>query len=200
MKQTRRRRTTLARALTGIFAPAHVVILLPLTVGGVTSGWAGIGWGLLAGVLCGWIPATVIHVGVRAGRFTDRHVREREQRPWLIGVIVALVVAALALLLLLDAPHVMVVTVAVMLATLAIIGPVTTVWKISFHTAVAFGAVVVLAQLWPAVPMYGIGAAVTALIGWSRVRLGDHTLAQVVAGALAGGTAAWLTIRWLGWS
>ncbi|MFI7578245.1 phosphatase PAP2 family protein [Micromonospora sp. NPDC049497] len=28
--------------------------------------------------------------------------------------------------------------------------------------------------------------ALVALVGWSRVRLGDHTIGQVVAGALVG--------------
>lgn len=57
-------------------------------------------------------------------------------------------------------------------------------WKISVHAAIAAGAATVLllvfglAQLvvWPLV----------ALIAWSRVQVGDHTPAQVLAGIALG--------------
>lgn len=200
MKQTRPRHSPLARAVTSVLAPAHLVIALPLTVGGTTLGRAGFWWGLLTGAVCG-IPSALIYAGVRSQRFADRHAGRR--RLWarlLIWAIVALVIASLALLLVLGTPHALVVTAAIILATVLIIVPITTSWKISFHTAVTFGSVVVLSNLWPAVPVYVAGSAATVLIGWSRVRLGDHTPAQVTSGALAGGFIAWLTIYWLGWS
>ncbi|MFB9961511.1 hypothetical protein [Sinosporangium siamense] len=109
-------------------------------------------------------------------------------------VLVVLVVAALVLLSALGAPRVMVACVAVMLATLAVIGPVTLVWKISFHTAVAAGSVVTVANVAATVPVLLVGAVLVGLIGWSRVSVGDHTAAQVVAGTAAGGVAAWGTL------
>ncbi len=180
--------------MTEVFAPAHLVISLPLTVGAVTSGWPGFGWGVLAAALCGGVPAMVIAAGVKSGRFTDRHIGERSQRPWLIGVIVALVIAALVLLVLLGAPRIMVATVSVMLATLAVTGPVTHWWKISFHTAVAAGSVVVLAHVWPAAPVYLVGGVLVALIAWGRVQIQDHTPAQTAVGVAAGAGATWLTL------
>ncbi|MER5649627.1 hypothetical protein [Streptosporangium sp. NPDC002524] len=183
-----------ARVLTELFAPAHFVIGLPLAVGAVTSGWSGLGWGALAAVLCGGIPAMVIATGVKSGRFNNRHVTERSQRPWLVGVIVALVLAALALLAALGAPWVMVACVTIMLVTLAVVGPITLAWKISFHTAVAAGSVVMLAHLLSAVPVYVVGVLLVAAIGWSRVVIRDHTPAQVTAGAIAGGGATWVTL------
>ncbi|MER5322283.1 phosphatase PAP2 family protein [Streptosporangium roseum] len=192
--QAAQRENRVARVLTEVFAPAHFVIGLPLAVGAVTSGWAGLGWGALAAGLCGGVPAGVIAAGVRSGRFGNRHITDRAQRPWLIGVIVALVVAALVLLALLGAPRVMVVCVAIMLATLAVVGPITLAWKISFHTAVPAGSVVMLAHMLPAVPVYVVGVLLVALIGWSRVVIGDHTPAQTAAGAVAGGAATWVTL------
>ncbi|WP_433542021.1 hypothetical protein ACQP10_38360 (plasmid) [Streptosporangium sandarakinum] len=181
-----------------MFAPAHLVIGLPLVVGAVTSGWAGLAWGAVAAGLCGGIPAGVIAVGVKSGRFGNRHLTDRSQRPWLVGVIAALVVAALALLAVLGAPRVMVVCVAIMLATLAVVGPITLVWKISFHTAVAGGSVVMLARILPAVPVYVVGVLLVVVIGWSRARIRDHTPAQAAAGAAAGGAATWVTLALLG--
>ncbi|WP_246644969.1 DUF6545 domain-containing protein [Nonomuraea ceibae] len=83
-----------------------------------------VGWGALAAGLCGGIPAVVIFGGVRKGWFGDWHIGERSQRPKLVAVIVALVVLALALLVVLGAPRVMVACVTIMLATLAVIGPI----------------------------------------------------------------------------
>lgn len=183
-----------ARSLTEVFAPAHLVIGLPLLVGATTHGWAGIGWGLLAAVLCGGIPGVVIAVGVRTGWFEGRHLRDRAERPKLLAVIVSLVVVALVSLAWLGAPRVMVATVAVMLATLAVTAPVTLWWKISFHTAVAAGTVVTLGYVLPPVAVYGLGAVLVGLVGWARVELGDHTVAQTVAGAAAGVAATGSTL------
>ncbi|MFD9948781.1 phosphatase PAP2 family protein [Nonomuraea sp. NPDC059023] len=186
-----------ARVLTEVLAPKYFVMGLPLVVGVVTGGWAGLGWALLAAGLCGGIPGLVIWAGVKSGRFVDRHVTDRAQRPWLIGVIVALVVLALALLVVLGAPRVMVACVAIMLATLAVLGPITLFWKISFHTAVAAGSVVMVAAVLPPLPVFMVGGALVAAIGWSRVTIQDHTPTQVTAGAMAGAAATWATLALL---
>jgi amino acid permease len=177
-----------------VFAPAHFVMGLPLAVGAITGGWQGLAWAAVAAALCGGIPALLIAAGVKSGRFVDRHITDRAQRPKLIGIIVALVVAALVLLVALGAPRVMVACVAIMLATLAVVGPITFWWKISFHTAVAAGSVVMLAQVLPPLPVYLTGAAVVAAIAWSRAMIRDHTPAQTTAGAAAGAAATWATL------
>lgn len=182
--------------MTEVFAPAHLVVALPVTVGAVTGGWAGAGWGVAAAVLCGGVPALVIRARVRSGQYEDRHVGERSQRPRLVAVILGLVLAALGLLLALGAPWPLVVCVAVMLATLAVVGPITLRWKISFHTAVAAGSVVMLAAVLPAVAVLACaaGSVLVGVIAWARTRLGDHTAAQAWAGAAAGAAATWATV------
>ncbi|MFP3671220.1 hypothetical protein SB717_39760, partial [Priestia sp. SIMBA_032] len=59
------------------------------------------------------------------------------------------------------------------------------VWKLSVHSAVA--AYVGLALLAP-VPVMGSALALllASVTGWSRVKLGDHTPTQVLAGHAAG--------------
>ncbi|WP_310742281.1 hypothetical protein [Microbispora sp. H13382] len=193
-RQGDREENRVARGLTEVFAPAHIVMGLPLVVGAVTGGWAGAAWGALTAALCGGIPLGVLLAGVRSGRFGDKHVRDRAQRPKLIGLIVVLVVTALALMVMLGAPRLMVAGVTAMLATLAVTGPVTLWWKISFHTAVAAGGVVMLAWVLPPVPVYAAGAVLVSALAWSRVVIRDHTAAQTVAGAAAGGAATWLTL------
>ncbi|WP_336211861.1 hypothetical protein [Nonomuraea sp. LPB2021202275-12-8] len=181
-----------------MFAPMWIVISLPLVVGAVTSGWAGLGWGALAAGLCGGVPAVIIFGGVRKGWFGDWHIGERSQRPKLVAVIVALVLVALALLVALGAPTVMVACVVIMLATLAVVGPITLRWKISFHTAVAAGSVVMLAWVLPApAVVLAAGAVVVALIGWARAEIRDHTPAQALAGAAAGAMATGATLALL---
>ncbi|WP_405897503.1 hypothetical protein OG242_08150 [Streptomyces sp. NBC_00727] len=50
----------LARAITDALAPAYLVMGILLIVGRHSTGdWAGLGWGLLATLFCGGIPASV---------------------------------------------------------------------------------------------------------------------------------------------
>jgi membrane-associated phospholipid phosphatase len=58
----------------------------------------------------------------------------------------------------------------------------------SVHSAVAAGSVAILALVFG--PLLLATAPLVALIGWSRVRLGDHTLAQVLVGAGVGAVVA----------
>jgi membrane-associated phospholipid phosphatase len=78
-----------------------------------------------------------------------------------------------------------------MLASVALLAAITTVWKVSIHCAVAAGSVTMLTLLFGPglVPLY----LLVALTAWSRVALKDHTTAQVIAGSLLGVAAAVVT-------
>lgn len=141
-----RDRTGLARAVTELLAPANLAVAQLLLVGWHgTPGPTGLGWGLLAATFCGLLPYGVVIAGVRRRRWTDRHLRVRQQRPvpFLAGI--ASVLAGLAMLLALDAPRQLVALVAAMLAGLAATLVVTLWWKLSVHTAAAGGTVAILA-------------------------------------------------------
>ncbi len=77
------------------------------------------------------------------------------------------------------------------IAGLLVAFAISLVWKISLHTGVAAGIVVVLAELfgWP---LLALALGVVG-IGWARVELGDHTRAQVIAGALIGAVVSGVT-------
>ncbi|MGW5688869.1 hypothetical protein [Nonomuraea sp. NPDC003754] len=185
---------TVAAAVTEVFAPQYVAIAMPPVVGLLADGWAGLAWGLLAAALCAGVPTAVIALGVRRGRLDSIHVVERRSRkgPMLAGFVA--VVAGLAVLVLLDAPDMVVATAAVMLGWVVVMGLITLAWKISFHAGVSAGTAVVLAQVLPALPVLLAGAVVVAVIGWARVRVSHHTPAQVLAGAVTGAAVSAATL------
>ncbi|MER6582491.1 hypothetical protein [Nonomuraea sp. NPDC001023] len=187
-----------AKRVTNLLAPQVLVIVMPPAVGLLAQGWTGAAWGLVASAFCGGVPAAVIALGVRSGRLDSHHIVDRARRTGPLLAAVAAVLAALALLVLLGAPRLLVATVTAMLVALAVTVPITTRWKISFHAAVSAGTVVVLAHVLPAVPVAIAGAAVVALVCWARVRLAHHTWAQVAAGALTGTVTTWVTLALFG--
>ncbi|SCF23184.1 hypothetical protein GA0070612_5116 [Micromonospora chokoriensis] len=176
-----------ARVVTEACAPAVFAALMPLiialhsTAPAVTTG---LGWALLAILFCSVVPYAVIWVGVRRGRLTDHHIGVREQRrmPLVYGLLSVLV--GLAVLVLAGAPRPLVAMVVVMFAVLLIVTAINQAWKLSAHAAVASGSMCVLIIVFGAALIPSL--AIVVLVGWSRVRLGDHTIGQVVAGALAG--------------
>jgi membrane-associated phospholipid phosphatase len=168
--------------------PKNWLIVTVVLIGWHADGWAGIGWGLLAALFTAVVPTLFISYGIRHGRWSDRNVGARRPRLAVLAFSAASVAAGLILLATGGAPHLLTGYLAFMLASVALLAAVTTVWKISIHCAVASGSVVILALsfgplVWPAY-------ALVVLLGWSRVVLKDHTVAQVVAGAVLGAAAA----------
>ena len=69
---------------------------------------------------------------------------------------------------------------------------VTDAWKISVHVAGLAGALAVVTVL---NGPWGLGGIpVLALLGWAGVRLGAHSLAQVLAGAVVGAAVVGATL------
>jgi membrane-associated phospholipid phosphatase len=184
----------LARVVTEAFAPAIWAATTPVVIAThITPTFAeGLRWGLLAIVFAALIPYGIVWYGVRRGRLTDHHIGLREQRRTPLLLALASVLTGLVLLALLHAPPKLITTGIVMPVVLLGIVLVNQFWKLSAHTAVSAGAVAVLALVFG--PVLLLGVPVVALIGWSRVVLADHTLAQVIAGAVTGGALAWTTM------
>jgi membrane-associated phospholipid phosphatase len=175
-----------ARGLTEVFAPAVLACVLPVVIG-VHAGptpIAGLGWGLLATVFGAVIPYAMILNGVRSGRLSDRHIGVRSQRTRPLALGLVSVLAGLALLALLGAPRELVALVVASFVGGSVATVVNHFWKLSVHASVAAGTGVVLVLVFG--PFLLVGALVVLGVGWSRVRLGDHTVAQVVAGVVIG--------------
>jgi membrane-associated phospholipid phosphatase len=158
-------------------------VLYPV-VGALAAGWAGLAWSLVGMVFTVAIPAGIVDLGVRQGRYTDHHLSRREQRAVPLGLSAASVLAGLAVLAFAGAPRAIVALQVSVLVTLLVVTAVTVVWKVSLHVAVVGAAACVLTLLgggwwalsWLAVPV----------VGWARLRLAAHTFAQVVVGCLLG--------------
>ena len=168
--------------------PKNWLIVTVVAIGWHADGRAGLGWGLLAALFTAVLPTLFITYGVRRGRWSDRTVGTRRPRLVVLAFITASVATGLILLLVLGAPRLLTGYLAFMLASVAVLAAITTVWKISIHCAVASGSVAILALSFG--PLVLPAYALVALLGWSRVALSDHTVAQAVAGAVLGAGAA----------
>lgn len=141
------------------------------------------------------LPVLNIVRGVRRRHLSDHHVRIREQRPLPLLVGALSVVVGTALLALLHGPRDLVALIGAMAAGLLTSLLAILFWKIPVHFAVAAGAVVILALVFG--PQLLILTALVTLIGWARVELRDHTVAQLVAGVVQGAVVAALVFQLL---
>ncbi|MFC9815538.1 hypothetical protein ACFVJM_26080 [Streptomyces virginiae] len=177
-----------ARLVTDGLDPKTWIIADTLLVGWHTGRLTGIGWGLLGCLFAAGIPLAFIKYGIHRGHWADRHVGQRPQRILVMAFAGASVATGTLLLWLLGAPRTMIALIAAMLVTLAALLAVTPAWKISVHAGVSSGSVAMLAMTYG--PWLLLVCPLVALVGWSRVRLRDHTPAQVLAGAALGAAAA----------
>ncbi|WP_354637954.1 hypothetical protein [Kitasatospora camelliae] len=178
-----------ATVITDGLAPANLVVALLLLIGWhSTHSFTGLGWGLLAALFCGVIPISIILFGVRRGELTDKHIRVRRQRVVPMTLSLLSVLVGIGVLFLLDAPREVGALVVAMLVGLTTSILVTLGWQISLHNSVAGGTVMIMVLAFG--PWMLPTALAAAAIGWSRIVLKAHTLAQVLAGTALGGTAA----------
>jgi membrane-associated phospholipid phosphatase len=177
-----------AELISYLLEPKNWLIATVIGVGAHADGLAGAGWGLLAAFFTGVLPTLFISHGIRHGHWEDRNVGARRPRLIVLAFIMASVATGLILLFTLGAPTLLTGYLAFMLGSVAVLAVITTVWKISIHCAVASGSVAVLALTYGPVvlPAY----LLVALLGWSRVSMRDHTIAQVVGGSVLGAVAA----------
>ncbi|GAA1339640.1 hypothetical protein [Saccharothrix algeriensis] len=195
----------LARVVTEVLAPWVLVLSLPLLVAWHATGDAAqtAVWGLVVGVTGSAIPMAVVVRGARRGRWDGHHVTNREGRLVPLFTCAASLGTGIAVLVFGGAPQRMLALSLSMFLSLVVSIAITFAapvrggrgWKVSVHTAVAAGALGVL------VVTFGwwtlVFAPAVALVGWSRVALGDHTVAQVVGGAVLGLVVGGLTFWWL---
>jgi membrane-associated phospholipid phosphatase len=173
-----------ATRISQVSSPTVLLAVLYPVVGALAAGWPGVGWSLVGMVFTVAIPAAIVDIGVRQGRYTDHHLSRREQRAVPLGLSAASVLVGLAVLALAGAPRSIVALQVSVLVTVLVVTVVTLVWKVSLHVAVVGAAACVLTLLgggwwalsWLAVPV----------VGWARLRLTAHTPAQVVVGCVLG--------------
>lgn len=184
-------RHNVARKITDYLEPKNWILLDVVLIGLVIDGWAGLGWGLLGGLFAAALPIWFIKRGIRRDRWADRHVGQKQHRLIVMAFIITSVAIGIALLVTLGAPRPITALIVSMLTTLAALMAVTPLWKISVHSAVSSGSVLLIALAcgWWAIALYPL----VILVGWSRIALRDHTRGQVIAGALVGALVATVT-------
>lgn len=128
----------------------------------------------------------VILYGMRKSKIGDHHVTSISERHLLIVILLAVALGGLIIQIIASAPIQMIAFMTAGLSALVVAALITSVlhWKVSVHTGVSAGVTIVLALALS--PWWLLALALTPLIGWSRVHLGDHTKGQVIVGAIAG--------------
>lgn len=184
----------LARVVSIVGAPP--VMVLPLVVlaawhsetGGRSLGAAAVT--LTATTVL--LPCLFVYVAYRAGYVTSPDLPRQSERlqPSVFAAVCA--VGAYPLLRYVDAPTAFLLLGAALALQLIILAVVTIWWKISYHAATTAG-LAIFALAWDglaaALPFVGVAL----VIGWARVRLRRHTVAQVVAGWLSAIPVCWWT-------
>jgi len=126
--------------------------------------------------------------------FADDQVPKQHLRNQVYLVGNACLLVCLLILVLWRAPRSLVTLLLAMLTSNATATGLNLRWKVSVHTGSVAGAAVSLLALVgpPALPLL----VLIPLVGWTRVALRRHTLGQVIAGGLTGGSATAL-VFWL---
>jgi hypothetical protein len=179
------RRST-AHTASALLAPAPVAsAVLLIAASRSTSGYGD--FGVVAAVAIGCavlLPRLCIEMGVQRGWLSEPHLPRREERAFPLAIAAVSVVTAILVVQLVGSGQAIVASLYAMGFVLAIALGITFVWKISLHVAAMAGAVIITGHL--------LGMAcvllvpLVAVVAWSRLELGEHTLAQVGGGAVVG--------------
>ena len=180
------RRLRMARLVSELLSPPPILAVVALVVAWDSSPTPAMAilWGGVGAVSASVLPYALILRGVRRGQLTDRNISLREQRVRFGAVAMASILTGLAVLAAFDAPAELVALQASVAVGVACGWVVTLWWKISVHAAIAAGAATVLLLVFG--PALLVSWPLVAVIAWSRVQVGDHTPAQVLAGAALG--------------
>ncbi len=174
--------------LSAIFNPLFIGIPVMLAIG---TAEMGIRWDATPTVLAAIfvmcvVPTVYVIVLMKRGVFRNFHVSDRRQRKYLFPVLI--VCFAITVILLWRDPAIGRLVVAILafgLPNIVVIALLSLRFKVSLHCAGLGG-------LLAAVPYpFGLPGGLTALLSllltaWSRVRLKEHTIAEVVAGSIIG--------------
>ena len=176
------RRLRVAQVVGELLSPAPIVVVLALVVAWDSSPTPGMAilLGAIAAGFASVLPYAIMLRGVRRGRLSDRNLSLRQERVRFGVAAITSMLIGLAVLAGFDAPAELVALLASIAVGVACGLVITRWWKISAHAAIAAAAATVLMLVFG--PALLAAWPLVALIAWSRVQVGDHTPAQVLAG------------------
>ncbi len=177
-----------AFALSAVLSP---YLVIPIgTVGIVASQELARGalwrWTLMSIFFSTGVPALYVVWQVLAGKISDVHVMEREQRggPFLVAIFSS-ALGALAMKLFGAAQPIWALGVVLSVNGVIMLW-ITTFWKISIHVAVLSATVFASLFLIPGIPKWQLLLLIPALM-WARVTRGRHSIWQGISGCAVAG-------------
>jgi hypothetical protein len=177
-------RKTLAKLTTNVLNPflLSFIIIVLLAFKGTDSVAAAVKWASISTALSVLPVLAVVVYLVRRRKLDGIFENPRRQRTGIYLLASALGAIGYGLLWYLEAPVLLVATFAAGFTAIVIFMCINFFWKISLHTAFLAGAVSVL------IIVYGATATWTVLllppVVWARMELRQHSVMQVVAGAV----------------
>ena len=177
-------RQKLARIITNILNPflLSLLILILLSIESTTSTEEAIRWSLIGLALSVFPVFAVVLYLVSKKKLNGIFINPREQRHRIYLLAILCAIIGYIILVVLDAPQLLVATFAAGLAAVIIFMVINLFWKISLHTAFITASATVL------VIVYGSVAAWTVLlvpmVAWARIEMKRHTPTQVLTGAV----------------
>ena len=157
------------------------VLLCAASTGSVTEFWERLG-------VCAFFtsigPMLFIFWLYATDRISDLDMSERAERQKVFSVFVVFFFLGTLTLLATRAPAVLVATMAGYTAASLVVQQITRYWKISTHAMGITAPLVALTYLYGEDPLPFL--VLIPLVGWSRVYLKAHTVAQVCAGVALG--------------
>lgn len=193
------RHVRFARQVSNILSPAAVSVPLVLSVAfyRASSVLSALVYTVITLFFLSLGPFGYICLGVRLGKLSDVDVSKRSERvgPFIFGLL-SIALGWFALIRL-HGPDALITVLAITALSGLVMMGITLWWKISLHTSSLAGAVTILTMLYGVLmlPLF----ALVVLVSWSRVVLRRHTLAQTIAGSLAGIILTALFLKLRGW-
>ena len=186
MTDIKTRQARVASAVSDIIGPLPVIVALCL--GGLRDGrsvLASVGWSLVAILLLAVIPYVVT---LRLRHPADGSRPGRGRKGGYMAVVAATSLAGLVVLTLTPTPRSVVDVAVTVVVTLMAVAIATALAGWSNHTAACAGGVSMCVVL--AGPVWLALTLAVIVVGWARVTLNRHSIAQVVLGAVWGGAVS----------
>lgn len=161
-----------------------------LAVGLESAGAGGLIWALLCVFLTSGLSLLYLFYLARSGKVRDPRSIPRAERVGPLRVVAALHAGAFALVYGLGGPPALSAALLSYAVATVLFALLTPVINPSLHAAGVAGAAVCLTSVFGpwGVPAFGLLPAVF----WARLRLGKHTVSELVLGAVVGGGGTWL--------
>lgn len=181
----------IAKIVTEIFTPPLIAVV---ALGAVSFNSAGsiaefLKWWGISSLLIGIIPVAFILKRLHAGRLSDHHIYVASQRYMPFVISIASTIVALIVFKLMSAPPFIVAFTLSAMGILVMAMLLNPKCKISIHCSTIAGITIILtfvlgAWAWSMVILVPV-------VGWSRVKVEQHTIPQVVLGGIVGASVTW---------